>query len=79
MDDQFFISVSPNGKHFATGAYNKSGHVIDMNATMNTSVVCKFDQAQDTPVGSLKVYGKNKRLVSANNSQLNSNVSGASY
>ena len=73
------MSVSPDGKHFATGAYNKSGHVIDMNATMNTSIVCKFDQAQDTPVGSLKVFGKNKRLVSGNYGQLNSNVGAASH
>ena len=42
------------------------GHVIDMNATTNTSVVCKFDQARNTPVGSLKVYGKNKRLIKGN-------------
>ena len=43
MDDQFFLDCSPDGKHFATGAYNKSGHVIDMNATMNSSIVCRFD------------------------------------
>ena len=67
LDDRFFLSVSPNGKYFATGGYNKSGHVVDMNATMNSSIVCKFDQARDAAVGSLKVYGKNKRLIQGNN------------
>ena len=63
LDDQFFLSVSPDGKHFATGGYNKSGHVIDLNATTNTSISCKFDEQRDKPVGGLKVYGKNKRLI----------------
>ena len=25
--------------------------------------MCRFDQQRDTPVGNLKVYGRNKRLV----------------
>lgn len=66
LDDHFFLDVSPDGKHFATGAYNKSGHVIDMNATTNSSIACRFDQARETPVGSLKVFGKNKRLIVGN-------------
>jgi len=36
LDDQFFVDVSPDGKHMATGAYNKSGHVMDINATSNS-------------------------------------------
>ena len=43
LNDSFFASVSPDGKHIATGAYNKSGHIIDINATMNTSITCNFD------------------------------------
>ena len=79
LDDRFFLSVSPNGKYFATGGYNKSGHVVDMNATMNSSIVCKFDQARDAAVGSLKVYGKNKRLIQGNNGISNSPGAIAAY
>jgi uncharacterized protein YuzE len=46
LDDRFFLEVSPDGKHMATGAYNKSAHVIDINATTNSSIVCKFDQSR---------------------------------
>ncbi len=64
LDDQFFLDVSPDGKRIATGAYNKSGHVMDLNCTANSSVCCKFDQTYGTPVGALKIYGKNKKLIS---------------
>jgi hypothetical protein len=63
LDDQFFLDVSPDGKRIATGAYNKSGHVMDLNFTANSSICCKFDQPNGTPVGNLKVYGKNKKLI----------------
>ena len=35
LEDQFFIRCSPDGKHFATGGYNRAGHVLDINATSN--------------------------------------------
>jgi WD40 repeat protein len=35
VDDQFFLSVSHDGKHLATGAYDKSAHVIDALGTSN--------------------------------------------
>ena len=41
-NDQFTLSVSPDGKHFATGAYNRSCHVMDVNATMNQAIVCRY-------------------------------------
>lgn len=65
IEDSFSLDVSPDGKYIATGAYNKSGHVMDLNATSNQSVVCKFDQSPGTPVGALKVYNKKKRLIQA--------------
>lgn len=43
LDDSFFMDVSPDGHHIATGAYNKSGHILDINATTNSTIVCKFD------------------------------------
>ena len=42
INDSFFADVSPDGRHIATGAYNKSGHVMDINATTNTSIMCVF-------------------------------------
>ena len=45
-DDRFFLDVSPDGQHVATGAYNKSGHVMDIRATTNTAIICKFDELQ---------------------------------
>lgn len=35
LDDEFFMAVSKDGQHVATGAYDKSAHVIDINATTN--------------------------------------------
>ena len=43
LNDSFFANVTPDGKHIATGAYNKSGHIIDINANTNTSITCNFD------------------------------------
>ena len=63
LDDQFFVDVTPDGKHLATGGYNKSAHVIDINATSNTVVPCHFGAARDSPAGKLKIYNKQKRLV----------------
>lgn len=47
LDDQFFIDVTPDGKHIATGGYNKSGHVIDINSTSNTVISCNFGAPKD--------------------------------
>lgn len=63
LDDQFFIDVTPDGKHMATGGYNKSAHVVDINSTSNIVVPCNFGAARDSPAGKLKVYNKQKRLV----------------
>ena len=64
LDDQFFLDVSPDGKYFATGAYNRSGHVMDFNSTTNTTIQCNFGAERDQPAGKLKVYGKNKKFTS---------------
>lgn len=45
LDDQFFLDVSPDGKQIATGAYNRSGHVMDLNCTANSAIACQFDQS----------------------------------
>ena len=68
VQDKFFLDVTPDGKHLATGCYNRSGHVIDLNATTNTSIYCKFKSERDAIAGKLMVYGRNKRLNSVTES-----------
>lgn len=64
--DQFFLELSPDGRHMATGAYNKSAHVLDINCTSNKQIACRYDQTWKDPVhGALRVYGKHKRLVAS--------------
>ena len=76
--DQFNLAISPNGQHIATGSYNKSSHVVDIAATTNQTLECKYDQARDTPVGNLKIYGNKKRLI-ANGASVASSPSSSSY
>ena len=65
MRDRFFLDVSPNGKHIATGAYDKSARVIDFDATSNTEVRCKLYQKEGSKSGSLKIYNRMKKLPDA--------------
>ena len=67
LDDQFFIDLSPDGKHIATGGYNRSGHVLDINTTTNTVIKTVFGADRDSKAGKLRVYGKAKRLVHVSN------------
>ena len=48
LDDHFFLDVSPDGKYMATDGYNKSGHVLDCNATTNTVVNTVFGSDRDS-------------------------------
>lgn len=65
LDDEFFISLSPDGKYLATGGYNRAAHVIDANATTNTSITCNNIQNPGQPAGVLKAYNKQKGLISS--------------
>jgi WD40 repeat protein len=47
LDDQFFCDVTQDGKHIATGGYNKSAHVLDINTTCNTVIPCTFGAPRD--------------------------------
>ena len=66
LEDQFFLDVSPDGRYISTGGYNRSGHVMDINATTNTAISCVFRAERDSVAGKLKVYGKNKKLLTPN-------------
>lgn len=38
LDDEFFLATSSDGKHLVTGGYDKSAHVMDMQATTNNQI-----------------------------------------
>ena len=63
LDDEFFMALSPDGKYLSTGGYNRTAHIIDANATTNTSITCNHIQNSGQPVGFLKAYNKQKRLI----------------
>ena len=65
FDDEFFMAVSQDGKHLATGGYDKSARVLDINATSNQAVVCKHNTKRSSPARKLKIYNKNKKLISS--------------
>lgn len=65
LDDEFFISLSPDGKYLATGGYNRAANVIDANATTNTTITCNHINTPGQQAGVLKAYNKQKRLISS--------------
>ena len=82
LDDEFFLSLSPDGKYIATGGYNRAANVIDTNATTNTSIACNHVQNPGQQAGVLKVYNKQKRLIGSslqNDSNGESNQKGRSH
>jgi|LakMenEpi03Aug12_release.lakeMendotaPanAssembly.Ray.scaffolds.fasta_scaffold351447_1 hypothetical protein len=46
-----------------TGGYNKSAHVIDINATSNTSIQCNYNEKHGSKAGKLKVYSQQKETT----------------
>lgn len=62
LSDQFFLDVTPDGRHIATGGYNRSAHVIDINATTNAVVTCKFGEKRDTNSMNVTAYSSSKKL-----------------
>ena len=65
LSDEFFLATSTDGKHVATGAYNKSAHVIDTQATSNCQITCKFNTKFGSNAGKLRVYNGLKQLISS--------------
>lgn len=41
--EKFFLDVSPCGKYLLTGAYNRQGHIIDINGYANVTLQANFD------------------------------------
>lgn len=58
LDDEFFLSLSHDGKHLATGSYDKSAHVIDTGLTTNTKITCRHKMKSRAQVGKLRIYNK---------------------
>ena len=61
--DKFFLDVSPCNGYVVTGAYNKSGHVIDITGSNNNTLEAKFEMVRGKPGGKVRKYGANKRLA----------------
>jgi hypothetical protein len=76
LDDEFFSALSPDGKHIVTGGYNKTAHIVDTNATMNTSLECNFVSESGLQAGQTKLYNKNKRILglTTHNEDIGSNL-----
>lgn len=67
LDDEFFMSVSRDGRYVATGGYDKTGHIIDVAANFNIAVKCSHvSKRQATGVHS--AYNSKKQLVSMSQS-----------
>jgi hypothetical protein len=60
--DKFFLDVSPCGRFMMTGAYNRQGHIIDINGCSNVTMRTNFDIKRGKVVGKVRKYGKNKKL-----------------
>ena len=72
LDDRFFMDISPDCKYIATGGYDRSGHVMDINASSNQVVKTRFGADRGTPAGLLKIYDKQKKPIG--NGQKSSDV-----
>lgn len=64
LDDEFFLSVSADGKHVATGGYDRSAHVMDVAATWNCKIPCRHPQRSGLEAGEYLEYNKRKQLCS---------------
>jgi serine/threonine-protein phosphatase 2A regulatory subunit B len=51
LDDEFFMSVSSDGKHVATGGYDRTGNVLDVGATWNCGLPCIASQRKGMRTG----------------------------
>ena len=60
--DKFFMDISPCNNYILTGAYNKSGHLFDVNGTFNLTLPTNFDVKRGKGVGLPKKYNNNKKL-----------------
>ena len=56
------MDLSPCNNYLVTGAYNKSGHVIDIAGSHNTALPTNFDVRRGKVVGTTKKYNNNKKL-----------------
>lgn len=66
LDDRFFMDISPDSKYIATGGYDRSGHVMDINASSNQVIKTRFGADRGTPAGLLKIYDKQKKPIGNN-------------
>lgn len=65
LDDEFFMSMSNDGRMIVTGGYDKSANVIDTQATLNHQVTCKHLVKKGATAGRLQFYNKKKQLTNS--------------
>lgn len=61
--DKFFLDISPDDNYLVTGAYNKSGHVIDIAGSSNVALATNFEMKRGKTAGVVKKYNNNKKLA----------------
>jgi len=61
--DRFFMDISPCSKYMLTGAYNKSGHIIDIDGNYNSTITCDFNARPGKTTGKNRKYTPHKKLA----------------
>ena len=56
------MDISPCNQYLATGSYNNSGHVIDINGSYNVSIPTNFNIQRGKQQGVTKKYNANKKM-----------------
>lgn len=62
LDDDFFMSVSSDGKHVATGGYDRSANLMDTSATWNCTIPCRHKTRNGAPAGQVLKYNNRRQL-----------------
>jgi hypothetical protein len=57
------MDISPCSNYMVTGSYNKSGHVIDISGTNNTTLTTSFEAKRGKAAGAPRRYQPNKKLM----------------
>lgn len=65
--DKFFLDVSPCSGYVVTGSYNRSAHVLDLNASHNLALPANFDAKRGKALAPARKYGPNRKLLPVDN------------
>lgn len=68
--DKFFLDVSPCNNYLFTGSYNKSGHIMDINAGHNVTLQTSFDAKRSKVVGKTRKYTNHRKLPALDSGEI---------